>query len=119
ATIRSRQLWNVTSEQYPLGEYLLNIIITPNNTVGAGTNPPASSSSAPPEPKPTEAPSTPSVGPAVYYWQMTVKVVQRSSPLPSSSAMSLNVLGGGSSMGYLYSMMVAVGVISLGAMLGL
>ncbi|KAI1286585.1 hypothetical protein EDD11_000200, partial [Mortierella claussenii] len=112
AILRSTQIWNITAASYPVGEYLINMIITPNTTA-AGVNPtlnnPGPNASATTTttavvPGPTSTipgpPVNPGVGPSVYYWQATVRVVARTNITTPGSGASTYGPGKGSNMGF-------------------
>ncbi|KAF9435369.1 hypothetical protein BGZ76_006433 [Entomortierella beljakovae] len=104
--IRASQIWNVSDAQYPIGDYYINLIVTPNTTA----TPPTTTASV------TQPVTTPNAIPGsnVYYWRALVHVVApRTSPFPTSAAPTLSKSNG------ITSMVVAAGVIILGSFITL
>ncbi|KAG0001075.1 hypothetical protein BGZ65_003822 [Modicella reniformis] len=125
AIVKSTQLWNVATTQYPVGIYILNMIITPNTTVGnpqsqgpapaattsTGIPPPAGS----PDPIPIPGPPSTGKGPSVYYWQATVHVAAPRTVPNSASGLkheTLNTRGLG-----MATLLVTAGVAIFGSLL--
>ncbi|KAF8938528.1 hypothetical protein EDD21DRAFT_368764 [Dissophora ornata] len=106
ASVSASQIWNVTAAQYPVGDYLLNMIITPNTTAGSTTTTVASTTTV------SAAPAS-SVVP-VYYWQAIIHVIAPSNTtttVPTSAASGLNGVSG------VMTMFMAAGVAVLGSLL--
>ncbi|KAG0223067.1 hypothetical protein B0O80DRAFT_464957 [Mortierella sp. GBAus27b] len=112
--LRTSQTWNVTADQYPVGEYLMNMIITPNTTASLNTAPATT----------TAAPTTtiipgPTIGPeaSVYYWRATVRVVApRNNTYPSSASGLMHENLNGRSLG-MTAMLVTAGIAFFGSLL--
>ncbi|KAF9576166.1 hypothetical protein EC968_010289 [Mortierella alpina] len=91
AILRLSQIWNVTASQYPVGEYVMNMVITPNTTVNPMNGTPQAVSSQSigtfvpiitsidhsPQPTGLIPGPIPGAGVSVYYWQATVRVVAK------------------------------------------
>lgn len=104
--VTPRQLWNVSSDIYSAGSYVLNMIVTPgtpNTTTTTGT-------SAVPQPSTGVTPPA-TGGVSVYYWRATVNVRAPPPPAPASGAVS------GRSMGSTIGYVAAAGVALLGSLL--
>ncbi|CAO3566464.1 unnamed protein product [Mortierella alpina] len=101
AVLRLSQIWNVTAAQYPVGEYIMNMVITPNTTLSPMNGTPQAVSSQSigtfipdvtsidhsPQPTGLIPGPIPGAGVSVYYWQATVRVVAKlNTPGPSSAA---------------------------------
>ncbi|KAF9130557.1 hypothetical protein BGX30_013460 [Mortierella sp. GBA39] len=104
--VTPRQLWNVSADTYPVGSYVLNMIVipgTPNTTATTGT-------SAVPQPSTGVTPPTTGAA-SVYYWKASVNVraPQASAPV-GGAASGLRI---GSTIGYV----AAAGVALLGSLL--
>ncbi|GJJ75380.1 hypothetical protein EMPS_07738 [Entomortierella parvispora] len=65
-TMALAETWNVNSTLYPVGTYLMNMIVTPNLTT----------------PQPVEP------GPSIYYWQAHIKVQVPPSPVAQPNGAS-------------------------------
>ncbi|KAG0029570.1 hypothetical protein BGZ82_007847 [Podila clonocystis] len=116
STIRLIESWNVTAATFTPGDYLFNIIVTPNNTVIPSTPPPAGTGiSTLPTPTTSAAPpSQTPAGPQVYYWQGTIRVVLPAKGKIDSAGSALV-----SGKGLLIQMASALGVLALGCALAL
>ncbi|KAF9346463.1 hypothetical protein BGX26_002018 [Mortierella sp. AD094] len=115
--ISTTQVWNVTAAQYPLGDYLVNIIVTPNNTAilptTSGSAPSTTTTSV------TQPIVTPSAaGPNVYYWQGVVRVTAPRNTTIPSSAMGMKFDRVNSGSGFV-TMFIASGIVVLGSLLAL
>ncbi|KAF9201635.1 hypothetical protein BGZ49_008140 [Haplosporangium sp. Z 27] len=111
------QLWNVTSDAYPVGIYVINIIVTPT-TIPAGSVQTTSGSqvattTSAVQPVATGTPSN------AYYWQGLIYVAApRNTSLPTSSAMGMKFDHANSFSGFV-ALFVASGVAVLGSLLAL
>ncbi|KAG0364480.1 hypothetical protein BC939DRAFT_441618 [Gamsiella multidivaricata] len=133
AILKATQTWNVTAAQYPVGAYILNMVITPNTTAqGTSSVPNAGSSSvissvATPTSSSVQAgstslipipgpPTSPGTGPNVYYWQATVQVIA-----PMNTSTTPNTANGlihGHGQG-LTALVLAAGTALMGSFLAL
>ncbi|KAG0315668.1 hypothetical protein BGZ99_007331, partial [Dissophora globulifera] len=77
ATLRLTQIWNVTADKYPVGDYLFNMIVTPNTTA-AGSGVPAASSTI--LATPTGGATIPNAA-TIYYWHAGIRVI---APVPTN-----------------------------------
>ncbi|KAF9103079.1 hypothetical protein BGX27_010744 [Mortierella sp. AM989] len=117
------QTWNVSSDKYPIGDYLVNIIITPNTTINSPTSiplPPPNTSNPPSTTTVTQPIVTPSAvgsGPNVYYFQALVHVAAPRVQVPSAAmGMKFDRINSGSSFA---AFLAAVGVTVVGSLLAL
>ncbi|KAF9912083.1 hypothetical protein EC991_001029 [Linnemannia zychae] len=93
-------LWNATAANFPVGPYVLNLVVTPNTTAVV-TPPPTTGAPAPVPPTAGAA--------SIYYWRANINVVVPRTPTPISGAVSGRSIG--STAGYA----VAAGVALLGS----
>ncbi|KAF9277072.1 hypothetical protein BGZ68_009542 [Mortierella alpina] len=129
AILRLSQIWNVTAAQYPVGEYIMNMVITPNTTISPLNGTPQAVSSQPigsflpsitsidhsPQPTGLIPGPIPGAGVSVYYWQATVRVIAKvNTPNPTSGATGMQ----GGIHGYA-GVVAAAGVALLGSLLAL
>ncbi|KAF9124930.1 hypothetical protein BGW39_007786 [Mortierella sp. 14UC] len=98
-------LWNATATSFPVGTYVLNLVVTPNTTAVV-TLPPTTGA-----PAPAPVPPTAGAGPSIYYWRANINVVVPRAPSPISGAISGRSIG--STAGYA----IAAGVALLGSLL--
>ncbi|KAF9216978.1 hypothetical protein BGZ59_007123 [Podila verticillata] len=108
--------WNATAAIFTPGDYLLNIIITPNNTAIPPATPPPAGGNSTTTPTTTAAPPvTTPAGPQVYYWQGTVRVaLPATANVPSPSA-GTTLVG----LGMFVQMATTLGVLALGCVIAL
>ncbi|KAF9985720.1 hypothetical protein BGZ75_002648 [Mortierella antarctica] len=128
AILRLSQIWNVTATQYPVGEYVMNMVITPNTTLGPLNGTPQAVSSSiglllpsitnidhTPQPTGLIPGPIPGAGVSVYYWQANVRVVAKiNNPNPSSAATRMQ-----DSVHGFMGVAAAAGVALLGSLLAL
>ncbi|KAG0197353.1 hypothetical protein BGX28_009157 [Mortierella sp. GBA30] len=131
AILSISQTWNVTSTQYPVGEYIMNMIITPNMTANLGGTAPMATTtqsigsflpivtSVDSSPQPTGLIPGPIPGAAsVYYFQATVRVIAKlNSTNPNSSAMGMK-FGSNGDHGFV-GLFVAASIALLGSFFAL
>ncbi|KAG0350138.1 hypothetical protein BG005_010337 [Podila minutissima] len=111
STLRVIQSWNVTAATFTPGDYLFNIIVTPNTTAIPSTPPPAGTgnSTLPTVTSSAVPPAQTPAGPQVYYWQGTIRVAL---PARGNVDSAGNVLVSGK--GLMIQMATALGVLALG-----
>ncbi|KAF9150053.1 hypothetical protein BGX20_005811, partial [Mortierella sp. AD010] len=108
AFISTTQVWNVTSTQYPIGSYLINIIVTPNNTVTSTATTAAAAT--------TTAASSTSES-SVYYWRGVIRVTApRTTTTSSGMGMKFDRINNGNGF---VTMFIAIGIVILGSLLSL
>ncbi|KAF9545606.1 hypothetical protein EC957_010691 [Mortierella hygrophila] len=104
--VTPRQLWNVSADNYPVGSYVLSMIVipgTPNTTATTGTSA---------VPQPSTGVTPPATGAAsVYYWKANINV--RAPPASTPVGGAASGLSIGSTIGYV----AAAGVALLGSLL--
>ncbi|KAG0336090.1 hypothetical protein BG000_006940 [Podila horticola] len=111
STLRVIEYWNVTAATFAPGDYLFNIIVTPNTTAIPSTPPPAGTgnSTIPTSTTSAAAPSQTPAGPQVYYWQGAMRV-----GLPAKGNIDSAGYALVSGKGLLIQMASALGVLALG-----
>ncbi|KAF9425351.1 hypothetical protein BGZ94_007603 [Podila epigama] len=116
ATLRISETWQVKADLYPVGEYLLHLVITPNTTVAA----PPKTSLAPAAATTALVPPPPPVGgePSVYFWQGTVRVVAPPTSAPTIPNAGYSLATPGNTI-TLIKMTMVLGAIVLGCMFAL
>ncbi|KAG0205248.1 hypothetical protein BGX33_008018 [Mortierella sp. NVP41] len=115
STLRFFSSSPLTLFKFPVGDYIVNMVITPNltATVPGIVNPPSSSSSAPgAAPTTTATASKPTVAinlPGVYYWRGAIKL-SNDTPAPggaNGNGASNNAVAGGGVIGGVAGVMSA------------
>ncbi|KAF9150477.1 hypothetical protein BG015_007723 [Linnemannia schmuckeri] len=104
--VTPRQLWNVSSDSYPVGPYVLSMIVTP------GTSNTTATTGTPAVPQPSTGVPPPTTGAAsIYYWKANIFVRGPQAPILAGGAASGRSVG--STAGYI----AAAGVTLLGSLL--
>ncbi|KAG0083840.1 hypothetical protein BGZ93_009902 [Podila epicladia] len=118
STLRVIESWNVTAATFTPGDYLFNIIVTPNTTAIPSTPPPAGTgnSTLPTSTSSAAPPAQPTAGPQIYYWQGTIRVA-----LPARGNGNVDSAGNVlvSGKGLMIQMATALGVLALGCALAI
>ncbi|KAF8927961.1 hypothetical protein BGZ58_009985 [Dissophora ornata] len=130
------QIWNVTADNYPVGDYNLQIVVTPGSSVsvvtsgstatattqvaGTGAIALAATTTTVTVPVPTQTSGT---LPSVYYWRALIHVQAPSTGSTKSTPSSAAALTHGTvyagAVAIAYKMALAMGVLALGCVLTL
>ncbi|KAF9900271.1 hypothetical protein BX616_002644 [Lobosporangium transversale] len=127
------QSWNVTAADYPIGDYYLQLIVTPNTT--SIIPPLVVSTTGTPVPTSTARPALPTTLPSIYYWRGLVSIQAPLEKKGSSSSAAALVTFGSSTgagagvigslnmraglMAILQKMSIALGALALGCIITL
>ncbi|KAF8948107.1 hypothetical protein BGZ47_006515 [Haplosporangium gracile] len=103
--VSPRQLWNVSANNYPVGPYVLDMIVTP------GTVNTTATTGAPAVPQPSTGVSPITGAATIYYWKANIIVRAPQAPVAIGGAASGRNVG--STVGYV----AAAGVALLGSLL--
>ncbi|ORZ11021.1 hypothetical protein BCR41DRAFT_357369 [Lobosporangium transversale] len=119
------QSWNVTAADYPIGDYYLQLIVTPNTT--SIIPPLVVSTTGTPVPTSTARPALPTTLPSIYYWRAWLKGSSSSAAalvtFGSSTGAGAGVIGSlnmrAGLMAILQKMSIALGALALGCIITL